>query len=133
MTINSFDRSACKLVAHDAEEALRAVAEKHGLVFSRKSGSFSATTLTVHGEFSVVSQDGTAQTPEVTAFRQFATMYGLSPEDLGKEFEVRGRTFELTGLGSGSKYPLLAKEVGTSKVFKFEAHTVAAKLHPKGP
>lgn len=130
--INSFDKTACRLLAEEAEKALRAVAERHGLAFAYKGGNFSNTTFVLKGEFAVRSEGGEAQTREVADFRRYASMFGLQAEDFGKAFASNGRSFKISGLRpSAPKYNLIATDLETGKAFKFVASVIAAKLHPK--
>ena len=58
--------------------------------------------------------------PYEEEFKQFAGAYGLSPDDFGRRVTLSGRTYEICGVSPrSSKYPILAKRVGTDFTYKF--------------
>jgi hypothetical protein len=68
---------------------------------------------------------------EVQDFRQYADMFGLKPDDLGRTLLDRGRRFTIVGLLLRSRsYPVLAEnDSGTRYKFPFE--TVKAGFNSK--
>jgi hypothetical protein len=131
-TIKSFDKTTCRLVAQEAQAALAEIAKKHNLAFSYRGGNFTNNTFLLKGEFAIIA-NGQVQSREAEEFVRYAQLYGLKAEDLGREFESNGKRFTVSGLKPNSRaYPLLGKEIGTDRVFKFKAAPIVAKLHPKG-
>jgi len=115
-----------------ANEALKSVGEELGISIE-VHGSISYT----HGGEEAnaklkllsitVGNDGqeAVHDPEAEDFKRFASLYGFKPEDLGRQFTSRGKTFEITGLKlSRKKYPVSAREVGTDRQYKFPATDV---------
>ena len=80
--------------------------------------------------------DGKTITKEETDFRTMAHLYGFQPDDFGRTFSQQGKVFQITGLKPGSpKYPVLAKNLGDGRNYKFPPETVTALLAlglPKG-
>ena len=75
----------------------------------------------------MVDDSGTTVTKEVAAFKSLATLYGFKPEDLGRTFTVRGKSYILTGIDRKSyKFPILVSCNG--KMFKFPLDTVQLAL-----
>lgn len=129
--ITKFDRATVRQILAECEEALRPVAEKHGLTLDRKGKTYYQDALPVMFQLLItkLDEDGNVLTADAKAFQQQAFLYGLEPSDLGREFRSRGDTFRITGLRPRSrKYPILAENVKTGKTYKFHAETVKAGL-----
>jgi hypothetical protein len=122
--IKTFDRAAVRTLRDDINEALAAVAKKHGISLSTGNVSFNARNANIKLVAAIIDESGVAQTPEKTAFRAYAPHYGLSPDDFGKTFRAAGKTYEIVGLKPKShQYPILGKRAD-GKIFKFPAETV---------
>lgn len=130
-TIKKFDRASVRTILEECEEALRPIAEKHGLTLNRKGRTYYPDSLPVMYQFLVTEkdEDGNVLTAEAKEFQKRAVMYGLEPEDLHREFVNGGDTFRITGLKPRSrKYPILGENVRTGKTYKFPLETVKAGL-----
>lgn len=126
--ITRFDRTTCRLVRERIDAALADLGAELGLDISAGSGSFDAGFYRVKVTCAVKHDDGTVETPEATAFKRLATLYGLKADDLGREFTSRGKTFKVTGLKTrAKKYPVLATD-SEGKTYKFPAARVASLL-----
>lgn len=63
------------------------------------------------------------------AFTAAASMWGLSPKDLGREFVSQRRRFRIESANlRAHKLPIIAADVRTGKRFKFAPTTVKAGL-----
>lgn len=117
--------------------ALRAMLEEklkgfEGLHVELGSARFTSSSVTFKIEMSEVAEDGTVESPAVMAFRALAGVHGLSPDDLGREFDHNGRRFKVVGLNPKAKrYPVNCEQVGTGKAYKFSATTVRHLLAAK--
>jgi len=79
-------------------------------------------------EVSATNDDGTIETKEVKDFKTNAIHYGLSPDDLGKEFTQNDHTFKISGLnGKRRKYPISVTR-NDGKKFKFTAEQIKQLL-----
>lgn len=110
----------------DAElrEVILKFAEDRGLKATVGGGKFDPTV----GEFKpkvVLKLEGADR----RAFEREAGWYGLEPEDFGKKFDSRGRTFRVTGINSrAQRFPIVGVEVRTGKSFKFSEDAVRSAL-----
>ncbi len=121
-------RQLLKILREEIDQALKTVGEKHGLEFQAGSASFSGNNFTFKLAGSMIGEDGKAVTKEVETFKAFAKLYGLQPEDLGKEFTRHGRRFTICGLKmSAKKYPIMATRDDGER-FKFPAEDVVRLL-----
>jgi hypothetical protein len=129
--ISKFDRATVRQILAECEEALRPIAEKHGLTLDRKGRTYHHDALPVMYQFLVAEkdEDGNVLSAVAKDFVKMASLYGLSSDDLGREFKSGGDTFRVTGLKPRSrKYPILAENVKTGKTYKFPLETVKAGL-----
>src|SRR5210317_201051 len=118
-----------KSIRADVEEALAAVAKKHGVTITTGRGTYTAEWATMKLEIAAIDSDGTVQTKEAVDFVAYAFRYGLSPDDLGKEFSYGGETFEIIGLKTrATKMPILGQSRENGKIYKFPANAVKACL-----
>lgn len=73
--------------------------------------------------------NGVALTPEATAFKTLATIYGLKSDDLGRVFIYQGKKYRISGLASrASKMPILATSEADERTYKFAAEAVVRAL-----
>ena len=132
MTIKTFDRPAVRAVMDECEEALKAVADRHGLKLVRKSCSYLGNECPVAFKLQTVVTDvsGEVVTSEAQDFKRCAVLFGLKPEDLGREFvSPQGKRFKICGAKPRNrKYPILAKCVTTGRVYKFPEDQVVRAL-----
>lgn len=97
----------------DMDEALKAVAQKHGVSIEVGNASFTSQNATFKVQVAVTGKGGVADTREAQDFRIFATSYGLTPDDLGQTFPYGGKEYTIVGLSrKSSKYPILCKKNG---------------------
>jgi hypothetical protein len=109
--------------------ALLAPLESDGqLKVAVKGGTIGKTFVNLKIEFAEVGKDGVAESREAADFKAMAKFYGLSADDLGKQFVSRGERFEIVGLKPKSqKFPILGRN-RTGKVYKFPAESVKQGL-----
>ena len=93
------------------------------------SATYSPNNATFKVELAAVGEDGEAVTKEAEDFQRYCRIYGLRPEDLNREFEYGGTRYKLIGCKPRStKFPLLAENVGSGKVYKLPAAVVQLAL-----
>jgi hypothetical protein len=128
--MHTFDKTAVITLRAEIEQALQTVAAKHGIAIKAGNASYSGTNVQIKLEMSVKDASGVTQTKEVSDFKLLAARYGLKPEDLGRTFTVRGKTFTLAGIDRKSfKYPILATSNG--KMMKLQIADVKLALTGK--
>ena len=109
MTITSFDRQNLPGLRRDIDEALKAVADKHGITFAIGRITFSGS------EFRAKMTANTGSSADMDQAKAFGTVADLArlssmhnlPEDLlGRKITVRGSHFTISGVKlSRRKYP----------------------------
>jgi hypothetical protein len=119
-------------VTRDVEQALASVFEKHGLDLRIKGGTYGPSyAIKIEGILRA-EDDGAAfnpNSPEAQYLAQFAEVYGLPADALGREFTSRGRRFVVTGLNTRARrMPIQAKCLDDDRNYKFEAEAVARAL-----
>lgn len=127
----AFNNTNIKAILADAQAALDAVAEKHGLTLERTNCRYQRDQLPVAFRFITVELDpnGNAMDSRAKDFLKYASVYGLSESDFLAEFDSNGNRFRITGFKPRAvKYPVLAENVRTGKTYKFTAETVKAAL-----
>lgn len=128
MPITEFNKDVCGRLGREIEEALKPLAEKHGIVIRYQGGRYAAGQYYPKIECAVRMADGTVETTEVRDFKQWANAFGLEPTQLGQSFTHRGEVFKICGLKpSSKKMPVLASRKD-GKTFKFGAELVAKAL-----
>lgn len=106
--IKRFDRNTCNALQAKVIDALKALAEEHGLTVRGVGGSFSGTGFTTKIEFSMRNAETGIGGPEADAFQQLARSYGLRAEDLGRKFMAGGATHTVVGCKPrATKKPIL--------------------------
>lgn len=125
----SFDRDLARAISRDIENALRDVAEKHGVTIKAGGGRFTAETFDLKLNIVAKATDGSVQTKEALAWNKLAAAYGFKAEDLGRKFYTNGETYVVTGLKpNAKKFPVLARKQSNGVMYKFAAHSVKAAL-----
>jgi hypothetical protein len=131
MSSSKIDRAFLKAFTKDALKALDAVAATYGITAAYKGGSYdrNGANATLKFELAAPNAAGVVETREAQDFKSLAHVFGLRPEDLGSKFNVRGTTYQITGLKSRRrKYPISAIRVSDGKAFKFPEATVKRDL-----
>jgi hypothetical protein len=119
MEITHMDREAAKVLSAALREVIELVAAEHGLDFKVGGGSFSPHdgTYKPRIEFSVPAV-------KAAAANQSAEWMGI-PDAVGRRFEFRGKTYEITGVNPRArKMPIQATELASGRSFKFPTSTV---------
>lgn len=59
----------------------------------------------------------------------YCSMFGLRPDDWGREFQMGGITYTLHGINpKRTTYPISAQKLGTDRLYKFTAQTIKMLL-----
>jgi hypothetical protein len=97
MKIDVFTRPALQVLRASLVEALKPVAETHGLSIVVGKVSFMTNNCTVRIEVGTVDASGVVHSREAEDFKVNAALHGLTPEHLGRTFMDRGAEFKLVG------------------------------------
>lgn len=108
MTIKKFDKETAKFLGRSVAEALQEFAEKHGLSVVSLGGSYDDTKYVARLEFKTNDKDALAA-KEKGDFELYCGLIGLKPEDYGRTFTHKNRTYTVTGVKAGTSRPLLCR------------------------
>ena len=123
-------RKECKDIRLSLDAALEDVGTRHNVTFSVGSMTYTDIGLTVRLEATHGDQDEA----EWLKFREAAPAFGLSDDDYGRTFSLRGRDFALIALKTRSpKRPYVGREISTGRQFSFTTSVLpASKSQKKG-
>jgi hypothetical protein len=122
--MTEFTRDRVRAIVADIESTLRALETKHGVRIRRGNARFTADTITLKVEVARVNQDtGEALSKEMVALKmRYPLLVGktyISPHS-GKKIQFVGYN------GRARKYPLIYKEVHSTKRFRTSSAIVYA-------
>tara|TARA_B100001250_G_scaffold218220_1_gene187249 strand:+ start:10933 stop:11349 length:417 start_codon:yes stop_codon:yes gene_type:complete len=131
--ITAVNKKTVELILEESREALASVAKKHGITLKRKSCTYDPVKGEVPVAFKFVVQQldeaGSVIDPMEVEFKRLATYFGLEPNDYGREFSTFNGTYRLTGIKTrAKKYPFIAEDVVTGKLFKFGRQQILHSL-----
>ena len=110
-------RPQLKAFRKDFEDAVVALEQKYGFTLSLGKITYSDTDFRSTITATKVVE---GKTTEQVQFEEHAALFGLKPEDFGKNFIVDGKQYELTGLRpSAPAWPVIGKRAD-GKPFKFK-------------
>lgn len=129
---SGFTRNDFREIAEAVLDAVRPLEETFGVRATLGRGTF-GTTAGVKIEFARVSKEGTAETKERQAFREYASIFGLTLDMLDRTFRVGGDEYRITGLNPNArKMPVHAVMTRNGKTYTFTAAAVARALATPG-
>lgn len=126
--MKKFDRQSLTTLRAELEASLFQLSEKHGITFTIGKMIYSETgdNVRVPLEFATVGESGLANNREAEDFKRYAAMlYELDPADFGREFTVRGETYQVVGLNTRkSKFAIKCKKLSDQRVYGLHAEDV---------
>lgn len=111
-------------IRRDINAALKAIGEKYDVTILAGNASYNDDMVQFKLTCTTKGENGEVETKEAKDFKLYASMYGLKPEMLGKEFQYGRDRFQITGLKPRSQKCVIVKMVGTDKSYKFEPEAV---------
>ncbi|RJQ26707.1 hypothetical protein C4577_02865 [Candidatus Parcubacteria bacterium] len=123
------DKERVKELRLKLREHLAKFGEEHSLAPEIKGAAiFTPSNVQFKLELSELDSKGQAQSPERTAFETNAHFYGLSKNDIDKEFQIGNTIYKITGLSIRKiKYPVLCNG-SDGKLYKFHPSQVIKYL-----
>lgn len=94
--LERFDRATANRLGEEIAAAVQPLAEKYGIAIHRRGGSFGETSFTAKVECTIKTESGIGGR-DADAFKQLARLFGMEPDDLGKEFALGRRRFVVAG------------------------------------
>ena len=127
------DRATVKRIRDVLQTALESldvepeIGQKIG--FRVGNASFTDSVVTFKVEAATFGENGEKNSKAAEDFKRCAFLWGLSPDDLGKQAEVNGKLVTIVGCKPRSKkYPILARDEKNGKTYKFSATSVKLGL-----
>jgi len=131
--ITKLDRPTVKYFRKRLEAAVKPLAEELGVAIDLGNCTFKTNNCRFQLRVAVLDPNGKAITQEIDSFRSSAKLFGLEPDDLGREFIFQGQSYTICGLKPKSrKYPVIARS-GNGKNYKFACRTVLEALGREMP
>jgi hypothetical protein len=126
--ITQFDKVTCKLLAQEIEDALAAVAQKHGLTVAPAGGSYDALSFTSKIKFQIAAGNPNLEDAERVEFTKYCAWFDLSAAHYGAKITLP-KYGEVTLIGfapSRTKFPVKTRDAnGVVRLFQRE---VAARF-----
>lgn len=114
------DKTEARRLSNIIEAALKTALAPQGYNVEIKGGKFSDDSF--DPKVVIVKQGVNLGTQN---FMRFAHLYGLKPQDHGREFVSNGVRYRLTGLAPNRpRFPILGERVPDGKKFKFPREVV---------
>lgn len=131
-TVTPFSRESVRNLSKDIQDALDAVAKKHGIVIKVQTGRFNAEMYRASFEATLNQQDkGILAQADRLYYEKAASSFGidLAKFPFGHVFSHGRKRYQVSGLNPNAKsMPLLATEVGTSRTYKFPVYALTGEL-----
>lgn len=125
--MDKFTRQTIPPIREAVQSALEKVGAEHGLSFDIGKITFLDTSLTAKIECAINNGES-GNSVAKTKWDSHCYNYGLTPESFGKKFTSNGNLFEICGCKPNNhKYPIIAKNLGNGKQYKFNIASVANK------
>lgn len=134
--IKEFNRANVRILNKEILAALKPISQKHGLVLEKNAKTYYRDRLPGMFQFiiRVEGEDGEVLDTKAQEFQNGARLVGLDPNDLGREFVIRGSRYKITGLNlRARKYPVLGERLSDGKTYKFGASTVQRGFPTQAP
>lgn len=111
------NKTKAGLLSTRVVEHLKAIEDELGVTFSVGRGTFDDSSFTMKLQITENGENGEKQDKMALDFKQYATLLGLHPNDLGKTINLGGLHCVLVGAKmSYRKYPIIAKKPNGSLV-----------------
>lgn len=128
MNSTTFDSNGTTIFMNDVKKAMEELAAKHGVTLAKHTARYGGDHLNISLTMETVGESGVSDAAK-KRWARTEWMDGLHPDMFGRNFTANGDTFEVVDLAPRSpKYPVLAKKVGTDKIYKFNKHALRQLL-----
>ena len=125
--MQEFNRPNIKTLREEIDNALKSIAEKHGISLMLGNVRFSDRSFT--GKLEARITDTHGEPTMAVDFRTLADTYGLKPENLYRMVTIQGKTYKIVGLKPRNrKYPIIVEEITNGKRYKFSAFVIRESL-----
>lgn len=114
MTIKKITPLICKTMRKQIDSDLAALGEKYGVTVLTGNAKYDDNSVTFKLTMNLVGYD-----KDEEDFKLLCTLYDLTPEDYGREFNTNGHTYRLIGINSRSPKFCFLGERSDGKKYKF--------------
>ncbi len=109
--LTSIDRKSAIAFQQAAGLALKALAEEYGLKLAPSSARYSNSDITLKMKFSVADPQVVSQ-KQSDEFAEYAPLYGLTANDMGRSAHVSGKVMKLVGFRPNRpKFPIVLEDM----------------------
>lgn len=113
--IQDIDKEAAKAITAATRAALEKVAEEFGLTVQVGGGVYDPVEGIVKPKVVYALADSGQR-----IFARYASLYGLTEADYGRQFMHKGETYLLVGINPAApRFPIQGKRVRDGRVYKF--------------
>ena len=129
--MNSGTSEKLKMIRADLEAALKAVGQKHNILFKTGAMSYNELYFTMSMKGSFLNAIGSTEDADREEFELYCGRFGLTKEMFGKIFTLVGKDYKIVGIRpKARKYQVSATNCG--KIFIFEASAVLRAMGLNG-
>lgn len=120
------DKQTIKSIRKDIDKELETVAEKYGIHLELGNIRYDDNSFKAKLNGVEVNGDPTDKDAKFKAeFAKHAQRFGFAPSDFNKEFKRGDKVFQIKSFKPRAhKYPVLAEEKNTGKMYKFATQMV---------
>ncbi|KKM67498.1 hypothetical protein LCGC14_1470550 [marine sediment metagenome] len=120
MAITKLDRSAVQVLRDDIDQALKDVADKHGVKITVNGARYRATEGDFKVKVNTIGTNGVVETAKRSSFIALASHHGLDPKWIDREFMHQGIRYKILGLNTRAKrYPVEVLRMDMGTAYKF--------------
>lgn len=130
MKIETLNPDNLNLLRAEINAALAPICEKFDINFTLGKITYNPKNANAKLEIATKGEGGVVISKEATNFTNYATLYGLQPEDLGRTFtDWNKKSYTITGLNMKSeKAPVVATSLENGKSYRWPASAVKTFL-----
>lgn len=124
MQIQEFNRQSIRNFEVELMAAMQEVAERYGVKVKNNGGKF--TSMTLDAKFHFELPNAVKEDPHLLNKNRVGLQaLGLPADSIGKTFVCNGKTYQIERIDLRKhKNPVIAKLVGTDRMFKFQESSV---------
>jgi hypothetical protein len=117
------DLTTLRVIAPSIDNDIKDLFAKHGLKVSKRNTTVDSATGSVTwkltlADINLKDRDGNPTTPEAERWKQYANIYNLPADGVGRTFQWGGRTYTIVGLRDGkSRKSVVAERDSKTYVF----------------
>lgn len=125
--MTTFNRNNVEIFRESIASALNEVAERHGI--SVELGAIRFTEGKFTSKITALASGNPEEERQVD-FNRYCSNFGIKPDAFHDRFIAQGTWYTVCGIKPRSrKYPIIARQEGTDKQYKFRTNALPAYMH----